>query len=517
MGPAMSLHLEEGLRNARLTALNEGKDRVEDILFENDEFVGKLRAAWNDLDPKRKKKFRASPDNIKSAGLRSTTKCSLSPTALAKFLSWKEKPQTFLEIERNFPPARNPVFVRICVLLSELENDYIVNQIRRRILLLIIHGLKTKIASDNSSSRLSPLQWPHFVNVAAQSGLLNGEENSVEDKLAKWAKGGSRYHILATELGGIGSVVLLPFDVSPSQWEKKIAMKGSEHDKIVKSLKEHGICEEARKEISTISSGANTTIHDTAEKIYQYLWKELMFDGSLWLHNNPGTDLGLLIAAANTVSKSPSLGETTRESNRINDLPQGSTTTSRTQDYAQQANQPYIDPRIRVTFDGPQIDKVDVTSQTYATFNGQQTNEPYIDPRTHVTFDGPQTNEVDMDSQTYVTFNGQQTNEPYIDPRTCVTFDGPQTNEVDMDSQSYATFNGPQTNEPYIDPRTCVTFDGPQTNEVDMSSQNYVTFDGPQTNEPYINSIGQTEDNPMLCNASSYIRQSSNPFFVSAS
>lgn len=37
MGSAVSLQLEEGLRNARLKARSEGHDQVEDILFNDDE------------------------------------------------------------------------------------------------------------------------------------------------------------------------------------------------------------------------------------------------------------------------------------------------------------------------------------------------------------------------------------------------------------------------------------------------------------------------------------------------
>lgn len=169
-------------------------------------------AAWKGLNTERKRQFKSRYANDKAVANACITKLSLPTKVLDQLLLWKAEPGTFLEISRKSQPAQTHIFVQVYVLLYSLDNDYIANQIRRRILLLILYRVKAKIASG---SRLASVKWPQFLDLVLQSGLSGGNKDAIEEKLSKWTSGGARYSTFADELNGIGSIVLLPFHISP--------------------------------------------------------------------------------------------------------------------------------------------------------------------------------------------------------------------------------------------------------------------------------------------------------------
>ncbi len=171
-----------------------------------------LLAVWDDLDPERKKQFKSCHVNDKVLS-KSITELSLPTKVLEQLLSWKAQPDTFLEIDRNSQLERTHIFVQVYVLICNLENDYIINQIRRRILLFILYRVKFKLASG---SRLTPVQWPRLLSLVVQSRFVD-DKNSIEKNLTKWTSAGARYSTFADELNGIGSLVLLPFHISSFQ------------------------------------------------------------------------------------------------------------------------------------------------------------------------------------------------------------------------------------------------------------------------------------------------------------
>jgi hypothetical protein len=126
-------------------------------------------------------------------------------------LTWKADPRSFLYVETKNQPTSQNFLVQVFALLCELEDSHILNQIRRRVLLLLIHNLAKKLSPK---ARLTDLQLQVFVKLIVQSGLLNGDHASAQNKFKDWKYGGARYDTFAQELDGLGSVFLLPYEVS---------------------------------------------------------------------------------------------------------------------------------------------------------------------------------------------------------------------------------------------------------------------------------------------------------------
>lgn len=134
-----------------------------------------------------------------------------SPEILKQVLTWKANPHSFLDIQAKAQPTNQRVLIQIFTLLCELEDCHILNQIRRRVLLLLIYNLAKKISS---SGRLANLQHQVFIGLIAQSGLVKRDDVSAQKKYKGWRYGGARYRAFAEELDGLGPVFLLPYDVS---------------------------------------------------------------------------------------------------------------------------------------------------------------------------------------------------------------------------------------------------------------------------------------------------------------
>lgn len=198
---------------------------------------------------------------------------------------------------------------------------------------------------------------------------------------------------------------------------------------MIKSLKQQGICEEARRKISRPNldnpSEENTTIHEIATELYDYVWKELMFDRLVWLNYNPGSSLGVLAAAAKSVSSGlcPSLGESAVASSQ-----QGNSTTLNTQNHLQQTKLPFIDS-INHLVQGYHDDNIGFS------FSKQPPTQPFIDPTSHAV-------------QRYYDNNMDCTTQPFIDPTSHAV-------QRYYDDNINHTFRTQQANPPLINPTFC--------------------------------------------------------------
>ena len=81
----------------------------------------------------------------------------------------------------------------------------------RRVLLLLIYNF-AKILSPKV--RLTDIQQEIFINFIIQSGLLNGNHITVQNKFTEWKYSNAKYNIFAQELDGFESVFLLPYEIN---------------------------------------------------------------------------------------------------------------------------------------------------------------------------------------------------------------------------------------------------------------------------------------------------------------
>lgn len=98
---------------------------------------------------------------------------------------------------------QNNILVHVCSLLRQLEQEHVFIQIRRRILLIVLYRLRQKFAKR---------EFQNFIDIIHRSRLVGDDEDATRRSLSRWVRGGKKYHILGHDLGGIGFVVLLPFD-----------------------------------------------------------------------------------------------------------------------------------------------------------------------------------------------------------------------------------------------------------------------------------------------------------------
>ncbi|OBT38937.1 hypothetical protein VE00_10565 [Pseudogymnoascus sp. WSF 3629] len=85
-----------------------------------------------------------------------------------------------------------------------------------------------------------------FVSVIINSDLVDDDTEEVRKNCLLWAYIGGRYEKIASSLGGAGSLMLLPGDISRYKLERGIPMnKGFTYTTFIDELETRGICEEA--------------------------------------------------------------------------------------------------------------------------------------------------------------------------------------------------------------------------------------------------------------------------------
>lgn len=96
------------------------------------------------------------------------------------------------------------------MLLRHFEHRSEVHAIKYRFVLVTFYRLTKKFQRQFRFHAHDDV-----LKVLVHSQLFNGlEESGLSDKLKDWKRAGARYDQIAEELGGMGSLILLPEDVS---------------------------------------------------------------------------------------------------------------------------------------------------------------------------------------------------------------------------------------------------------------------------------------------------------------
>lgn len=120
--------------------------------------------------------------------------------------NWKENIDSFIQNKATDHPEK-PFIFRVFSALSKLEESHILTQIRRRVLLLLFHRLAQRL----SPRRLAKSLHSHLVDLV--SSRLISDQTSAMEKITDWKRRGGRYDKYFQELGGLGSVILLPYSI----------------------------------------------------------------------------------------------------------------------------------------------------------------------------------------------------------------------------------------------------------------------------------------------------------------
>ncbi|KAF7878969.1 hypothetical protein EAF04_000171 [Stromatinia cepivora] len=254
MGLAASRELE-----AQLHAVNTASEPI--LIFEDPNKLKTLVAIWKEVPDKYKTNFTRgrSKRADRLPKLRSGASITLPPSIREEYQLWKADPSTIIRhtvaIQAHSLPS-HPVSSTYHLLIG-LEKGITVHRILHRFLCIKLHKLK---AAFNSKS-LRGKTRADFLALVLKSGLTENQKVDVQGNIDRWTKAGKRYLAIADELDGIGSLLLLPDDVSASVWEELLPSKGMEFDEMMKRLKDRGICKEAEKiHANDVAAGIETVI-----------------------------------------------------------------------------------------------------------------------------------------------------------------------------------------------------------------------------------------------------------------
>ena len=114
----------------------------------------------------------------------------------AQVEAWIKTPETFFDLSADVPPRQ--LFTRLQE-LSSLDEDDGLAAIRRRIYLILFHDLRS--AFNLLNTKLS------FVAYLSSDGQYY--DNTVK-RSTEWARIGEKYKAIASQLGGNGTLLLIP-------------------------------------------------------------------------------------------------------------------------------------------------------------------------------------------------------------------------------------------------------------------------------------------------------------------
>ena len=132
-----------------------------------------------------------------------------------QLLIWLANPGSFLRIEGNSRLENQPLLLQVFNFLRDAEKSNILTQVRRRLLLLLLSNLSKKL---NSYKRLTENNLQLLLKLLDRSGALGESQDLIQKRIIDWKAGGVRYETYTKELGGLGSLLLLPYSVSSYEY-----------------------------------------------------------------------------------------------------------------------------------------------------------------------------------------------------------------------------------------------------------------------------------------------------------
>lgn len=124
--------------------------------------------------------------------------------------SWRENPSSFKNLQDTTPQPSRDHPGQLYVSLKKLDRNGIVDAVRWRFYLVSFHRVKLKV--ERTTVRGKP--GGVFVDIILNSHLVDDDLEEVRKNCSLWANIGGRYEKIASSLGGAGSLLLLPGDIT---------------------------------------------------------------------------------------------------------------------------------------------------------------------------------------------------------------------------------------------------------------------------------------------------------------
>ncbi|PGG99120.1 hypothetical protein AJ79_08684 [Helicocarpus griseus UAMH5409] len=193
------------------------------------------------------------------------SKITLSECIQPFFNMWKLNVGSFYtQVDDKFERYQCPLSGTY-VFLDRVETRYGADRVRRRLLYVVFSFIKDL----SGRTRLRGPILEKLVQIIIQSGLVDASSEDVAGKLGSWSTRGDKYRSLAGDVGGLGSLFLIPETYPDSFWEQRLPQSGPMREKTTELLKQQGIHEE------TTRIGANgvaeSIINHVVSKVAQQL------------------------------------------------------------------------------------------------------------------------------------------------------------------------------------------------------------------------------------------------------
>ncbi|KAF7863806.1 hypothetical protein EAF04_006771 [Stromatinia cepivora] len=274
VGIEISRQLQTYLSEASHNACNATS--IDDVLLGNPKFLDCLDTAWKHLPEKSRTKilnrFSNQPQRVHTHRMWNKKTISKEPIKINKDVKailplWRSQPSAFLD-QLSVDPLGSPRLPsQLYLNLHRLQQTRSIESVRWRFLLVAFYELREDVNKTyfHSKNYVRSEVQDEFISIICQSDMIKDTYENIKKNYVAWAKGGERYHVLIEELGGRGTLLLLPDDTQPHIWEHEMPKSGDDHNKMIQSLKSRGICEEANE----------TKAHEAADRIWKY-YRELM-------------------------------------------------------------------------------------------------------------------------------------------------------------------------------------------------------------------------------------------------
>lgn len=142
----------------------------------------------------------------------SKAKITLSPDIEISLNAWKSAGTSFYtQMDDRFEAYHCPLSGAY-IFLTQVERRYAADRIRRRLLYVVFSSIKELFGR----TRLRKTTLEKFTQIINKSGLVDASSDVVKERIGTWASRGDKYKLLACDLGGLGSLFLLPDNVGDS-------------------------------------------------------------------------------------------------------------------------------------------------------------------------------------------------------------------------------------------------------------------------------------------------------------
>ncbi|RDK42403.1 hypothetical protein M752DRAFT_335973 [Aspergillus phoenicis ATCC 13157] len=236
---AMDINLTRRVANWQLEACRQAEAKGRTILkLEDFSDNPELKQAATLL----LKNLQGSQNKVDRVAITEIEPIALVPEVNAHLADWKHSPHTFGSgaVSESLEVSTTEAYPVKCFLARcKAEEEIIINQVYSRFWEVIFHRFHDKSREEIGASADTDLFGDISRSLKQFGSLSSWEEGDIQSRLRSWVRHGERYDRLIKDLGGEGTLLLLPFK-GESFWVERVPKtdtSGRRNDLIASLLK----------------------------------------------------------------------------------------------------------------------------------------------------------------------------------------------------------------------------------------------------------------------------------------